>query len=117
MNTGLISTRTSRVTDGPNSPVVDVDQVFAQLLLGTGIAGLLPFLGFYWIAARGIWLHRKTRIGMIVFPWFATAFVGSLALNLEISKWYWLITALALAVPKVCSRIPNGGREEEVDVC
>ena len=71
-----------------------------SVLLATGVVGSLAFLCFYLNAARAAWRHRQSAMGVLVFPWFVIALVGSLSLNLEIAKWYWLITALALAVPK-----------------
>jgi O-antigen ligase len=74
--------------------------VLLSVLLATGGAGCLAFLCFYLTSAGTAWRHRKSGMGIIVFPWFLIALVGSLSLNLERGKWYWLITALALAVPK-----------------
>jgi O-antigen ligase len=70
-----------------------------SVLLGAGGAGFMAFLIFYLAAVRSVWRHRKTTFGMILFPWFVACFVASLSLNLEISKWYWLVTTLALALP------------------
>jgi len=71
-----------------------------SVLLATGAVGSLAFLCFYMASARAAWRYRKSGMGMLLFPWFVIAFVGGMSLNLEIAKWYWLITALALAIPK-----------------
>jgi O-antigen ligase len=81
-----------------------------SVLLATGVTGSLAFLFFYLTSAHAAWRHRKYGMGTLVFPWFVIAFVGSLSLNLESTKWYWLITALALAVPKSCAQAPGSAR-------
>lgn len=72
-----------------------------SVLLESGTIGFLAFLCLYVPAAHGAWKHRKDGIGILIFPWFVTAFVASLSLNLNIAKWYWLVAALALALGRV----------------
>ena len=77
------------------------------ILLGTGIAGLLALGSFYLQVARSVWIHRQSKTGMVVFPWFMIVLAGSLSLNLDLVKWYWLVMTLALALRKTEVTLPR----------
>lgn len=80
--------------------------LFLSVLLGSGLLGLCSFLYFYCRSFITIWLHRADGVNIIIFAWFMMALVASLTLNIENTKWFWIILALALAAGKT---MPENG--------
>jgi O-antigen ligase len=78
--------------------------LFLAVLLSSGVIGLAFFLYFYGQSVRAIWSHRTEGTNPVVFAWFMMALAGSLSINTEIAKWFWLIVALALAAGKAAGR-------------
>jgi O-antigen ligase len=71
--------------------------LFLSVLLGSGLLGFSLFLYFYAHSFKAIWSHKAEGVNPIVFAWFLMALAGSLTINTEIAKWFWLVVALAIS--------------------
>ncbi len=70
--------------------------LFLSVLLSSGFIGLCFFLYFYFRSFKTIWLHKLEGVNVILFPWFMVALTAGLTLNIEITKWFWIIVAMSL---------------------
>jgi O-antigen ligase len=71
--------------------------LFLSVLLSTGILGFSLFMYFYWRSFQAVWRRRTEGECSIVFAWFMTALVAGLSINVETTKWFWIVVALSLA--------------------
>jgi len=79
---------------------------FLMVLITAGWLGGTFFFLFYLLVLKSVWVCRTHGEGKVLFIWFASLFCGMLTLNLEITKWFWMILALGLAVEKTYPKHP-----------
>jgi O-antigen ligase len=87
-----------------NHPGIGTHNVFLSVALGAGLIGLSSFMFFYLSAFASIFAYRTRGVNAIVFVWFVMAFAAALSLNMEITKWFWIMLALACAAGKTSQR-------------
>jgi O-antigen ligase len=71
---------------------------FLAMLLSTGWIGLLLFISFYLYVLKIAWKFRTFPYGNFLFSAFITSTLAAQTINLEITKWYWIIIALVISL-------------------
>ena len=80
---------------------------FLTIALSSGLVGLSFFLYFVYGAFKTIWVHKTAGVNTVILPWFVMSLAACFSLNMEITKWFWIILALGLASGNAGGRRPS----------
>ncbi len=69
---------------------------YLAAILSSGWVGFSFFLLFLYKAFKAVWAIRKIEYGNYLFLVFILLSLSSMSINMEITKWYWIILALCL---------------------
>lgn len=79
-------------------PTRATHNTFLAMLLSTGWMGLLVFVSFYLYISKIVWKYRTLPYGNFLFSAFIICTLSAQSINLEITKWFWIILALVLSL-------------------
>lgn len=71
---------------------------FLAMLLSIGWIGLLLFISFYLYVLKIVWKNRTLPYGNFLFSAFIICTLSAQTINLEITKWFWIILALCISL-------------------
>lgn len=72
--------------------------IFLSTLLATGWTGIIFFLIFNYYILKSVWKYRVYPFGNFLFTAFIVCLLSAQSINLEITKWYWVILALSASL-------------------
>jgi O-antigen ligase len=80
------------------NPTRATHNTFLAMLLSTGWIGLLLFVSFYLSVLKIVWKYRTIPYGNFLFSAFIISTISAQSINLEITKWFWIILALVISL-------------------
>ena len=80
---------------------------YLAMILATGWIGAILFLVFNYYVLKSVWKYRTYPFGNFLFSALIVCSISAQSINLEISKWYWIILALSISLKKNSSLLLN----------
>jgi hypothetical protein len=80
---------------------------YLAMILATGWIGTILFLLFNYYVLKSVWKYRTYPFGNFLFSAFIVCTISAQSVNLEISKWFWIILALSISLKKNSSLLLN----------